>query len=235
MNNNSLHNRKNFQENTTILEYCTSTFGEKYEIRYCNFGFVVIPTSGLFVYKFYLWWIIDTSSYWNREAKNYWYFIQNWVLVPTYAVLCDIYIWEQLFMQAKIQNIRIASKKCVSFYDFDIQKLATSIAQIHTIRPGYIHGNIHPSNFFFDISGKIGIFDLITYGIWPRERDISRIFMHAGYDEKFLKKFLHFYKLDISLEKVYLLSLIEIRELMKHWYATGFEIEIKKLITLIQS
>lgn len=68
-------------------------------------------------------------------------------------------------MQAKIQNIRIASKKCVSFYDFDIQKLATSIAQIHTIRPGYIHGNIHPSNFFFDISGKIGIFDLITYGI----------------------------------------------------------------------
>ncbi len=235
MNNNSLHNRKNFQENTTILEYCNNTFGEKYEIRYCNFGFVVIPTENWYVYKYYLWWLTDRLSLWNTEANNYLLFTQNSILVPMYEILWEIYIWDQLFTRAKIQNIRIASKKFVSFSDFDIQKLATILTEIHTIRPGYIHGNIHPSNFFFDISGKIGIFDLVTYKVWPRERDVSRIFIHAGYDEKFLKKFLHFYKFDISLKKVYLLSLIEIRELMKHWYATGFEIEIKKLITLIQS
>lgn len=235
MNNHSLHNRKFFQNNTDISQYCKSIFGEKFEIRYCNFGFVVVPISGWFVYKYYLWSVTDPLSCWNREAKNYLCFNDNWVSLPTYEVLSDVYIWDQLFMRAKIQNIRITSKKFVSFCDFDIQQLAMIITQIHTIYSGSIHGNIHPSNFFLDTSGKIGVFDLITYGKWPRERDISRIFTHAGYDVDFLKHFLVFYKFDISLKKVYLIALIELRELMKMWYATDFEIEIKKLITLIQS
>ncbi|MBC7498338.1 hypothetical protein H7170_01720 [Candidatus Gracilibacteria bacterium] len=235
MSNNSLHNRKIFQNNTDISRYCIGVFGEKFEIRYCNFGFVVIPISGLFVYKYYLGSKDDPLLFGNREAKNYLFFHQNGVLIPIYEVLGDICIGNQVFMRAKIQNIRMTSKKFVSFCDFDIQQLAMIITQIHTIYPGYIHGNIHPSNFFLNTSGKIGVFDLITYAIGPRERDISRIFMHARYDVDFLKHFLVFYKFDISLKKVYLIALIELRELMKMGYATDFEIEIKKLITLIQS
>ncbi len=235
MNNNSLHNRKIFQKSTDISYYCRSTFGEKFEIRYCNFGFVVIPIVGQFVYKYYLWWLTDIYSYANREAKNYLYFHQNSILVPTYEILWDISIWGQLFTQAKIHNIRTCNKRFESFQDFDIQQLASILTRIHSIRPGSIHGNIHPSNFFVDMHWNIGIFDLITYGPGLREKDISRIFINSWYDEDFLGRFLVFYKLDISLKKVYLITLIELRELMNTWFATGFEDMMKKVITLIHS
>lgn len=220
-----------FESNSLIREYCTENFWEDCQIRYCNFWFVAIPVWSSTVYKYYLIW----SNYAHIESVAYNLFRNHDIIVPKYFLEWTHLIWGMEFQRASIENIRIYWPRKQSFLEFDIEKLAKVIFSIHGIQKNYIHANIHPSNFYTLPNWDIWVFDLSTYATGSREKDIARIFIHSGYDRHFLFQFLSMYNYTISLKKVYLLALIETRELHITGRADWYLKQINKLIELIKA
>jgi hypothetical protein len=227
-------NRVFFEKNTYIHQFCQENFSDDYEIRFCNFGFVVIPKSSLTVYKYYCV-RPHMENLRERECDNYNLFRQHDIIVPKYHKDSRISIGQNVFDIAIIENIRKNGPRLDSFREFDIKKLANIVQWIHNIKPSHIHGNIHPSNFYVTENGDLWIFDLITYSIGPIEKDIARIFTHTNYDVDFLRLFLSYYTLHYNLDKIYLIALSELREWLRRGYTQGYEKEISKIIKLIQS
>jgi len=227
--------RSFFENNSHILQYCKDTFTEWYQLRYCNFWFVVIPSESKHVYKYYLIDIHDTNRHASIESNAYSVFINLGITTPKYALWGTFIIWNQLFQQATIENIRIYWQRKLSFLGFNIKKLALLLARIHAIQPWYIHGNIHPSNFYVLPDWGLWVFDLSTYGLGQREKDIARVFIHSNYSENFLLEFLRFYDFEISIKKIYLLALIELRELYIIWRSDIYKSEMQKIVNLINS
>lgn len=211
--------RNYIKKDVDITSFVNKKFPEWYKIKYSNFGFIVVPEEWLFVYKYYFGKFNNLSAQFLnlhiRELEKYEILKLKWFCLPDYEYIWNIKINDKLFHCVKFENIRISQQKITSFKEIEIEKFASFCNKLHS--DGFVHWNIHPSNFFIS-NRKIWIFDLTVYRKWQNEKDLSRVFSWYDFDIKFFEEFLQYYIHSYDLKTILNFCLEEQYMLYKWWY-----------------
>lgn len=198
--------REKVKRDVSIKKYFKGKFPLGCDIKYWNFGFIVVPKNEEFVYKYYLWpnfhidWVSIPVSYHIQEKENYDVARANGFILPNYEYMWQETIGIHTMHFAKLENIRKKFKKITNFSQIPIDFLGDFFKKLH--KEWYTHGNIHPSNFFITPSG-IWMFDLINYGKWDIHKDIWRILIYSDFNDQYFFSFLEKYSYSYNLEKIF--------------------------------
>ncbi len=228
--------RKILESDNNIQQFIRRTYWEYCTIRYANVWFIVIPLGGKVVMKYYFSsdylsdvWV--SCNFHLREKANFHILQKKGICTPLYDYKWEIKIWNNRFYYAEIENIRLNYSKMESFLQIEPEKLALFCNILH--KDSYIHWNIHPSNFFLN-HGQIGIFDLLDYWLWAREKDLSRILLNSS--NAYMNSFLESYIFPYNTYEIYKYALDELLSNYKlgYWDRLIIKEQIKQIQVLIQ-
>lgn len=183
-----------------------------------NFWFIIVPKDNTKnVIKIY-----STKEYYQKEQDNYKYLWNIDIIIPEVLSAGKKNFWSYTCFYMELQNVRTYYSAFDNITNIEVKEIWKILSLIHNESmsvdgKSYIHGNLHPSNFFMTEERELWIFDFVSMHYGDLEYDIANIYFYSNYNDIFLEKILENYKFQnkIKNEKIYIHTLLKIRENIK--------------------